>query len=674
MRFVPKKKERSIQRFVFLGIIGGLILLLFTQTSWTQNGSREHEARYIKGASDAQITPLAPEQALKRQQLSDLQLSPDGKWIALVVAEPVTGTEQIRNIWVYDVKTQKIWRFTSSKKSDGRPRWSPDGKKLAFLSNRDGTTQIYLMPISGGEAEALTQSKTDIQSFEWSPDGKQIAFLSAEPRTEEEEKKIKEKDDAYVVDREERDPQLRIIDVESREVRQLTKGNWRISEFLWVPQGGQLILTATDNPRRDLFSDCIYSIQVGDGNMREIARPRGTFGRLKISMDGTMIAYVGSRPPDDGPSAHDLFIQLISGGSAQNLTASTIDRPVSSYTWRNDGSFLALCQTGFTSIFYTVAKDGKAKELGKFNVNPSTFIEGTELLAFVGETATQQSELWVSTRLGQAEKVTNFNKEWDNIALIQPEILKYPSFDGKEIEAALLKPAGYQKGIRVPFVVIVHGGPTGRFADSFHAWSQLLATRGYAVLLPNIRGSTGYGQKFSAINRYDWGGGDWKDVMAGVDFMIKQGIADPERLGVGGWSYGGYMAAWAVTQTNRFKASVSGAPMTNLVSEYGTESNSVNIGDTWGLGTLYENMKLFIDRSPVTHVKNVKTPTLLLNGEEDPTDPVGQCQEFYRGMRRYGVETEFVVYPRMGHGPREEKHQLDVLNRMINWFEKHLKK
>jgi dipeptidyl aminopeptidase/acylaminoacyl peptidase len=270
--------------------------------------------------------------------------------------------------------------------------------------------------------------------------------------------------------------------------------------------------------------------------------------------------------------------------------------------------------------------------------------------------------------------VTHFNKEWDNIALIQPEILKYPSFDGKEIEAALLKPAGYQKGTRVPFVVIVHGGPTSRFADSFHAWSQLLATRGYAVLLPNIRGSTGYGQKFAAINRYDWGGGDWKDVMAGVDFMIKQGIADPERLGVGGWSYGGYFGAWAVTQTNRFKASVSGAPMTNLVSEYGTESNSVNIGDTWGLGTLYENMKLFTDRSPVTYVRNVKTPTLLLNGEEDPTSPVGQCQEFYRGMRRYGVETEFVVYPRMGHSPREEKHQLDVLNRMINWFEKHLKK
>ena len=201
---------------------------------------------------------------------------------------------------------------------------------------------------------------------------------------------------------------------------------------------------------------------------------------------------------------------------------------------------------------------------------------------------------------------------------------------------------------------------------------QLLVQRGYAVFCPNIRGSVGYGLDFVTANRRDWGGGDFKDVMAGVDYMIAQGIADPDRLGIGGWSYGGYMAAWAVTQTDRFKAAVSGAPMTDLASEYGTEFASINAYDTWYLGTPYENLKLFQERSPVTHVKNVKTPTLLLSGENDQTDPLGQCQQFYRGLKRYGVETEFVIFPREGHGIREEKHRIDMLNRIISWFEKYI--
>ncbi|MBW2037758.1 MAG: S9 family peptidase, partial [Deltaproteobacteria bacterium] len=552
-------------------------------------------------------------------------------------------------------------------------RWSPDGKIMAFLSNSTETTQIYLMPVDGGEAEALTQSKTGIRSFVWSPDGKQIAYLSSEPKTEEEEKKLKEKDDAYSVDRNIKDPLLRVINLESREVRQLTREPWRVSEFAWMPKGDQLLISATDHPRRDFLSNRFYLISADDGNIQEISRPPGLFGDFKISPDGKTMAYIGSRPPDNGPCAHDLFIQTISGGSPRNLTAQTIDRPINSFIWLKDGSFLALCSTGFTSTFYNISRDGKAKKYSNFDVSPSNFVSGPELMAFIGETATQTPELWISTRSGHAEKMTHFNKEWDDIPLVKPEIVTYTSFDGMKIEAALFKPAGYQQGIRVPFVVLIHGGPTGRFADRIDVWSQLLATRGYAVLLPNIRGSIGYGQKFAAINRYDWGGGDWKDVMAGVDFVIEQGIADPEKLGIGGWSYGGYMAAWAVTQTNRFKASVSGAPMTDLASEFGTESHEVNIGDTWALGTPYENLNLFIQRSPVTFVKNVKTPTLLLNGEKDLVDPIGQCQQFYRGLRRYDVETEFVVYPRMGHVPREEKHWLDVMNRMLYWFEKYLK-
>jgi dipeptidyl aminopeptidase/acylaminoacyl peptidase len=290
--------------------------------------------------------------------------------------------------------------------------------------------------------------------------------------------------------------------------------------------------------------------------------------------------------------------------------------------------------------------------------------------AFSAQEATAAPELWLARKGGAAEKVTHFNKEWDAIPLVKLESVHYRSFDGKEIEAGVLMPPGYRAGTKVPTIVMVHGGPTGFWSDSFDRWGQLLAARGYAILYPNIRGSVGYGHDFIVSNRHDWGGGDWKDVCAAADFAVSQGFADPERLGIGGWSYGGYMAAWAVTQTNRFKAAVSGAPMTDLASEFGTESPGVNAGDTWALGTPYDNQDLFITRSPVTFVKNAKTPTLLLNGEEDTTDPIGQVEEFYRGLERYQVQSELVVYPREGHGIREEKHQIDVLNRVIAWYEK----
>ena len=617
-----------------------------------------------------QIT-LTPEQTLRRRHISDLQLSPDGTHMAMTVTEPVQGTERNSDIWILDTKTRKVSQFTSSKESDQQPRWSPDGLTLAFLSNRTETQQIYALSMKGGEAEVLTKGKNSVLSFEWSPDGKCIAFLAPESKAEDEEKKEKDKDDARIADHEDNLPQLWVMNVNSREIRQLTRGAWRISEYDWTPNADQLILSATDHPQPELLTNRIYSLQVSNGTMQKIASPSQPFDQIKISPDGKSIAYVGTHA--DGPEAHDLFIQPFAQTLAKNLTRATIDRPIISYAWQKDGRLLALAATGFSNTFYDIRKNGKVTVRKLLEGHPyGSFSVESGLLAFVGQTATQAPEVWISSHSGKAEKVTHFNSEWDSIAAIQPEIFTYPSFDGIKIEAALLKPEGYQNGNRVPLIVLVHGGPAGRWSDSFEAWGQLLAANGFAVLSPNIRGSVGYGYDFLSMNRSDWGGGDFRDVMAGVDFLIKEGIADPERLGIGGWSYGGYMAAWAVTQTSRFKASVSGAPMTDLASEYGTEMSAINAADTWYLGTPYENLSLFIDRSPVTYVKNVQTPTLILCGEKDATDPVGQCWQFYRGLKRYGVETELILYPREGHGIREEKHQINVLSRMLEWFTKYL--
>ena len=614
---------------------------------------------------------LTPEQTLKIRSVGDLHLSPDGHHIAMTVTEPIKGESRNSDIWIYDTKSRRLQRFTTSEKSDRHPRWSSDGDTLAFLSGRKEKTQVYLISLLGGEAEALTESKTSIQSFEWSPNGKQIVYMASEPETEEEEKKQKAKDDARVVDIDDKPARLWMMDVTSKDVRQLTKGEWRISSFCWTPDGEHLIVTATEQNRPELLTDRLYSLRISDGSLAEIAQPAQPFRDVKISPDGKTIAYLGTRL--DGPTAPDLYVLPVEGGEAKNLTQSSLDRSVSSYKWQKNGKIVAQAAVGFETLMYELDFEGHADRWKSYDVHPSgSFVIGPDFVAFVGQNTIQMPELWISKSPGQAEKVSDFNAEWDEISVLQPEIVTYESFDGNQIEAALLKPKGFQKGIRMPLIVLVHGGPAGRWSDRFDSWGQLLAQRGYAVLYPNIRGSVGYGHDFVTANRRDWGGGDFKDVMAGMDHMIEQGIADPDRLGIGGWSYGGYMAVWAVTQTDRFKASVSGAPMTDLASEYGTELAGINAYDTWYMGAPYENLKLFQERSPVTHVKNVKTPTLLLTGENDVIDPIGQCQQFYRGLRRYGVETEFVIYPREGHGIREEQHRIDLLNRIIAWFEKYV--
>lgn len=626
----------------------------------------------VQAAASAPARPLTPEMTLKRWSIGDLQLSPDGNRIAMVVSEPAKLSGQRRNIWTYDLATRNLGQFTASLKSDTRPRWSPDGRTLAFLSNRDGETQIYLIAVDGGEARSLTESKTGISSFDWAPDGKRLAFETTAPKTEEEEKKEKDKDDAIVVGKPEARTLFQTIDVASKAVTTLVKGTWRISEYVWTPDGTSLVVAATDDPRQDVFTDKIYLVGSTDGKMTLMSSPAGPFQGLRVSPDGRLLAYVGCRL--DGPDPHDVVVQPLAGGPVTNLTARSIDRPVASFIWEDPARIFAVAEEGFGTAFFTVTLDGKAaRSDGTPPVLATAWVKGRNGLAFVGQSATEAPELWIAPAAGQAVKASHFNKDWDEVKLVKPEIVRYPSFDRRNIEAALIRPEGAAAGAKLPAVILVHGGPTGAWRDTFDAWGQLLAGRGFVVLSPNVRGSTGYGHDFMVVNRYDWGGGDFKDVMAGADWLVKTGLADPARIGIGGWSYGGYMAAWAVTQTTLFKASVSGAPMTDLAFEYGAEAPGVNIGDTWALGNPYENLPLFTARSPVTFVKRVKTPTLLLCGENDATDPVGQCYQFHRGLKRYGVETELVVYPREGHGPREEKHRLDVLNRMLGWFEKYLK-
>jgi len=613
---------------------------------------------------------LSPDSFLELRNLQDPQFSPDGTRVAFVVSNPLKTEKRTTHIWLYDKQSGAARQLTYSEKSETWPRWSPDGKKLAFLSNRGGDEQqIYILSMAGGEAAAATKGKASVSDFAWSPDGQSLAYLAPEPKTEAEEKKEKDKDDARVVDKDDKQPRLRILDLVKKEEHALTPLAWKIEELAWMPDGQSLVVQATSKPASDQFTNGIYAVWLR-GGMDELRAPHGPIGDVKVSRDGKLVSFAGAR--DDGPSPHDLWLLGPDGGVARNLTGASLDRAVEDYHWAKDGSLTLVYADGFRNKFAVYSRDGERKDLPELPVNPEQFaISPGGDIAFVGQNSTEPQELWLRDATGEAHQLTHLNGGLKTYGLIAPEFYKYKTFDGVEIEAALLKPAGYDGKSKLPTVVLVHGGPTGSWRDAVDAWGQLLVARGYAVMYPNVRGSASSGEKFLEMNRADWGGGDFKDVMAGVDDLVKKGIADPARLGIGGWSYGGYMAEWAVTQTAIFKAAVSGAGMANLISEFGTEHGPAY--DEWFFGVPYEHPEGFLNSSPFLYVKNAKTPTLILQGEADPVDPIGQSQELYRGLKRYGVETELVLYPREPHGLQEAKHRLDMQKRMLDWFDKYLK-
>jgi dipeptidyl aminopeptidase/acylaminoacyl peptidase len=622
--------------------------------------------------STAEKKALTPEAFLELRSLQDLQFSPDGTRVAFVVNEPRTGEKRQGHVWIYEKEKDAVRQLTYSTKSESSPRWSPDGKQLGFLSNRGGDEQqVYVLRMEGGEAVAFTKGKASVSEFAWAPDGKTVAFLAPDPKTDAEEKKEKDKDDAHVADRDDKQARLRLIDLSTKEIRTLTEPSWRAEEFDWTPDGQSIVFRGTDRPASDRFTDRLYSVSVKDAKIRQLMAPAGPFSNLRVSPDGTAIGFIGSR--EDGPQPHDLKMISPQGGVPKNLTGASLDRHIMDFRWTKSGLLIALYADGFRNKFTSYSGQEERKDFPEMTVIPGPFAVGPGgEIAFVGQTTVNMSELWLRDASGEAKQVSHLNDAWKHYAVIAPEFYKYKSFDGLEIEAALLKPAGYEGNRKLPMVVMVHGGPTGNWEDSIDAWGQLLVAHGYAVMYPNIRGSIGYGEKFIEINRADWGGGDFKDVMAGVDDLIAKGLADPDQLGIAGWSYGGYMAEWAVTQTPRFKAAVSGAGMANLISEFGMEAGPAY--DEWFWGVPYEKPEGFLNSSPFLYVKNAKTPTLVLQGEADTVDPLGQSEELYRGLKRYGVEAELVKYPREPHGFQEAKHRADRDRRMVEWFDRYLKK
>src|SRR5579864_753232 len=308
-------------------------------------------------STDEHGKALTPEASLNLRSISELQFSPDGARLVFTVTEPPKGTGRLRHIWIYERQGDVVRQFTYSAKSESVPRWSPDGKQLAFLSNRDeDQQQVFLMSMNGGEGHAVTKGKRSVKTFEWSPDGARIAFLAPDAKTEEEEKKEKDKDDAKVVDKDDKHARLWILNVATGETRALTKPNWNFDELAWLPMGDRLVVKGTDHPESDQYTERIFAVQVADGAMKELVRPLGPFGRMHVAPDGKTISYVG--PREEGPEPHDLMLLPVTAHAARNLTGASLDLPVEDYHWRTDGSVVLLAAKGFSNLLLSYSAEG----------------------------------------------------------------------------------------------------------------------------------------------------------------------------------------------------------------------------------------------------------------------------------------------------------------------------
>lgn len=611
--------------------------------------------------------PLSPERAVKYRRPSDLHFAPDGSRLVCVVSE-VNGPTIESHLWLLRVGQGELHQFTFSQKSERMPKWGPDGSLLAFLSNRAGAVQVYVMPTDGGEAHPVTASQNGVSDFRWSPDGKQIAFLAGEPESEQEKKD----NDTQISDREQDLERLWVVDLDSKKTRQLTHGAWRIDDFDWL-QSDRILAMASDHPKAETWNDALYSVSLTDAAITLFSKPNQPFDGLVVSPGRQQFSFISTRTT--GPEPHDLFLQAISGGPAHDAT-SIIDRAVLDARWQNDSAIIARVADGFRNRLLRIDSNGLPVAIDlPYSVRAfDVATDGTLIFAGVG--FNRLPELFIRPIDGSIKQVSHLQKEegWDGIQLADAEVFRFKSFDGTEIEAALMKPIVNSTRGKLPLVLLVHGGPASNFSADyfwFNAWPQLLAARGYQVLMVNPRGSIGYGENFLKSNRADWGGGDFKDLMAAVDTVIARGETDPNRLGIGGWSYGGEMTQWAITQTNRFKAAVTGGGVFDQAAEFGTEDSPA--GDEWYFGTPWEHPEVFARNSPATYIRNAKTPTLILHGEDDHNNPVSQSRELYRALKHYGVESELIVYPSEGHLPRQEKHQIDILERMLEWFDRYLK-
>jgi dipeptidyl aminopeptidase/acylaminoacyl peptidase len=641
-------------------------------------------------ASVATAQTWEPDMHLKLKTVGSPKVSPDGKRMVYTVNEAVMTADKsefVTQIWMATLDTKQSVQLTFGEKSSTNPKWSPDGNHIAFLSNRkDNRNNLYLLNVNGGEAEPLTEGKTAVADFAWAPDGRSIAFNMTDPKSEEEEKNDKGKNDFRWIDENVKLSRLYVLAIQKdangkREPRKLTTGNYHVDSYDWSSDSSRIAFSHVKSPLANDWPTADLSIvEVASGKLTVLANTAAAeFGPF-YSPDGKSIAALVSDNPPRWAQSGAIQIFSSTGGQPKTLAASFDGQP-SITGWSADSKRIYFSEakgTGTQVYVVDVAAD-RIEEikttpavLSAINLNRS----GTTF-GFVRQTSDTPGDAYIAAASDFTPvQISRVNANLKMPAVGRTEVVTWKSKDGKQIEGLLTYPVGYQTGQRVPLILNIHGGPAGVFQQTFVGGRGVyplatFASHGYAILRPNPRGSSGYGAEFRRANIRDWGFGDYQDLMTGVDRVIEMGVADPERLGVMGWSYGGFMTSWIVTQTQRFKAASAGAPVTNLMSFNGTADIPSFIPDYFG-GQFWEVMDLYQKHSPMFNVKGVTTPTMIQHGDADVRVPISQGYEFYNALKVKGVPTRMLVLPRQPHGPNEPKMQLAAMKSNFEWFEKHI--
>lgn len=633
-------------------------------------------------ANAQQKRAMTFEDVLAIKNVSDAQVSPDGKWVAYVVTSvDMKENASDADVWLVSTAGGDPIRLTTNKKNDNQPRWSPDGKKIAFISGREEKPQIFLISPFGGEAEKLTDSKSGVQSFQWAPDGNRIAYIAPQEPAPDEEKKQKDKDDAQVIDKNFKYSRISIIDLNSKKARELVKGGFTASDPQWSLDGRLLAFVTNPTPKADDGSSSdIWVTDVETGAQRKLTNNDGPDSAPRWSPDGRQIAF-SSRDLKNGEIGQQRLMIVGSEGGTPREVAPGFEYQPGPPKWSADGRtiyFNAGVRTT-SQLFSAPAAGGEAKQVSNIAgvMGQATFSRDGSVAAFTKSDTQHADDVYVAKSLPIAEpiKLTDHNPQVREFALGISEVVRWKGKDGMEIEGIVIYPVGYQQGKRYPTVALIHGGPSGVWTQSFpNSWGNfghVWAGKGWVAFYPNIRGSSSYGEKFLLSNVRDWGGGDYQDIQTGLDQLIAKGVADPDKLAQAGWSYGGYMTAWTLTQTNRFKAVMVGAGLTNMFSMYST-NDLQRILEAYFGGQPWNDVEAYRRASAMTFIKQAKTPTLILHGGSDTRVPPSQAQELYMGLRKNGVPVEMVLFPREPHGLQEPRHRLDKMRREYAWFSKYV--
>jgi dipeptidyl aminopeptidase/acylaminoacyl peptidase len=638
------------------------------------------------------------------REVSDPQLSPDGEWVAYAVrASDIEKDKRVTHLWMTSWDGKRTLQLTHANEGEHTPRWSPDGKSLAFLSSRgsdDGPDQLWLLDRLGGEAQAITTFKGSVIDYQWSPDGRRLALIVQDEDPTKADKDDKDKTTPpIVIDRfyfKEDETgylgalrqHLYIFDLATRKAELLTPGAFDESLPAWSPDGSEIAFVSNRGPDPDRNNEFgLYAMRPQAGSTsRLLTRFQGEAGDSSWMSgpvwrpDGKEIAFVTAGDPKlIYYSVHRLAIVPASGGD-HRLIATDLDRNVLQPRWSADGKSI-----------YALVEDDRNQHLSRVNLASSKverILDGRRetsvfdlaildrgrrnRIVLLDSTVDAPDEVY-ALEDRNARRLTNQNEKWlSEVRLAAVEEISFISKDGTRISGFLVMPPDYAPGRKYPAILQIHGGPVSQYANSFMPMWQIFAAPGYVVIAANPRGSSGRGEAFAKAIWAEWGVRDTEDVLAAVDYAVQKGIADPERLGVGGWSYGGILTNAVISRDTRFKAATSGASISNILAGYGTDMYIREY--ELELGTPWQNLEVWLRNSyPFLHADRIRTPTLFLCGESDFNVPLLNSEQMYQALKSTGVDTQLIIYPGQFHGLSKPTYLRDRTQRYLGWYAKYLK-